>query len=53
MSVIGQELVGTVLINQTIIPVNHGAFSLSLVTAHIFYLAGCSDANTMDKNGKV
>lgn len=53
MWVIVQGLVGTVLINQIIIPVNHGDYSLFLVAAHIFLLTGCSDVNTMDKKQNV
>lgn len=48
-----QGLMGTVLMNQTVIPVNHGDCSFLLVVVHILFLAGCSDANTMDQREKV
>ena len=41
------------MINQIIIPVNHGDCSLLLVAAHIVYLGGYSDVNAMDKEKKV
>lgn len=48
-----QGLVGTVLNNQIVIPVNYGDCSFLLVVVHIVFLAGCSDANTMDQREKV